>query len=42
LAPAGASVKPKLKPDFDSILRKTSIAGAITSGPMPSPASTAM
>jgi hypothetical protein len=42
LAPAGASVNRNFNDDVASILRSTSSAGAITSGPMPSPASTAM
>ena len=41
-APAGASVKRNFKSVVASILRRTSSAGAITSGPMPSPPSTAM
>src|SRR5882757_4136688 len=42
LAPAGASVKRNFRSVVASILRSTSSAGAITSGPMPSPPSTAM
>src|SRR6202051_1023493 len=42
LAPAGASVKRNFRPVVASTLRKTSSAGVMTSGPMPSPASTAM
>src|ERR1700752_4472821 len=42
LARAGAAVKRNARSDFASILRRISSAGAITSGPMPSPPSTAM